>query len=116
MANMVAKLHRIGILLHMKAKKTDGLMKWEHPKNSGIWIREFIYSKNYNGEERIYSAYQVTVPGKVLGQDYNRKRKQCSTKEDAEQFAEKQAKGMGLLGKDFFEFSGKECREIATSM
>jgi integrase len=100
----------------MKAKNTNGLAKWEYPEKSGIWIREFIYSKNYNGEERIYSAYQVTVPGDVMGKKYNRKRKQCSTKDEAEQYADDQAKGLDLLGKDFFEFSGKECRDFATCM
>jgi integrase len=105
------------MLLRMAAPSNKRLKKWEFPEKSGIWIREFIYSQDYNGEERIYSAYQVTVPGKVQGKDCRkRKRKQCPTKEDAEAWAREQAAGKGLLGKSFFDFSNDERQEFVTCM
>ena len=84
------------MVMHMKAKKTNGLEKWEFPKKSGIWIREFIYSQNYNDKQRIYSAFQVTVPGRVLGESYKRKRRQLPTKAKAEAWARKMAHGIKL--------------------
>jgi len=68
--------------LNVKAQKSNGLKKWEYPERSGIWIREFIYTKKYNGEQRACTTYQVTVPGDVLGKRYQRQRKQFSSKKD----------------------------------
>ena len=69
----------------MPKKNTEARLKWEHPKKSGIWIREILYTQTFNGKEGTYSAYQITVPAKLTGSV--RKRKQCKTKLEAEKFA-----------------------------
>lgn len=104
------------MVLHMAARSTDDLTKWEHPKKSGIWIREFIYQQTYKGEKRAYSGYQVLVPGKVMGAPYSRKRRQFRTKVKAQAWASKIARGLTLQGKEFFKATDAERREFATIM
>jgi integrase len=103
-------LQGIVILLHMPAKSTGSLRKWEHPKKSGIWIREIVYSQTFNGKQGIYSAFQVTVPNKIT--DAGRKRKQFKEKTEAQRWASDKFVGSRKQGKDYFKATDKERREF----
>ena len=100
----------------MKAQNSNGLAKWEHPEKSGIWIREFIYAQTYNGNEKTYSAYQVTIPGKVYGKKYSRKRRQFATKLEAEKWASETLEGKELIGQEFFKATDEERQEFGNCM
>ena len=95
----------------MPAKNTGNLEKWEHPKKSGIWIREILYTQTFNGKEGTYSAYQITVPAKLTGSV--RKRKQCKTKLEAEKFASMEYQGSKKLGEEYFNATERERKEFS---
>jgi integrase len=95
----------------MAAKSDANLKKWEFPKKSGIWIREFLYSQTFNGKQKSYSAYQVTIPAKLTGTV--RQRKQCSTKEEAEKFASFEFKGSKKQGEEYFKATNEERKEFS---
>lgn len=95
----------------MPAKSDSALKKWEYPKKSGIWIREFVYSQTFEGKQKTYSAYRVTIPAKLTGS--LRKRKQCKTKDEAEKFASTQHKGIKKLGEEYFTASDDERKEFS---
>ena len=77
------------------------MKKSEYPKKSGIWIRELVYSQTFEGEQKTYSACQVTIPAKLTGS--RRKRKQCKTKEEAERFASAEYRGSKKQGKEYLK-------------
>lgn len=110
----LAKWQEIAILLHMPAKNDPTLKRWEHPKKSGIWIREFVYAQTFNGKQGTYSAFQVTIPAKLTGTV--RKRKQCKTKEEAEKFASLEFKGSKKQGEEYFKASDEERKEFSICM
>lgn len=80
---------------------------WEHPKNSGIRIREKI---NTSGENAYGSSFAVTVPVKVTGGA--RIRKQFKSKNEAETYAKEQYDGRQAQGQVFFDASDQERREF----
>ncbi|MDA1069531.1 MAG: site-specific integrase [Verrucomicrobia bacterium] len=116
MANMVAKLPGMAMVVRMKARKTNDLEKWEYPPKSGIWIREFLYIQTFEGNQKTYSAYQVTVPGKVYGKAYTRKRRQFPTKAKAQKWANEVVLGLKLQGEVFFKATEEERQEFAACM
>lgn len=95
----------------MPAKNTKNLEKREHPKKSGIWIREILYTQTFNCKERAYSAYQITVPAKVTGSV--KKRKQCKTKLEAQKFASMEYKGSKKLDEEYFNATEHERKEFS---
>ena len=107
-------MHGMVILLHVPAKSDSALKKWEYPKKSGIWIREFLYSQTFEGEQKTYSAYQVTIPAKLTGT--LRKRKQCKTKEEAERFASAEYRGSKKQGEEYFKASDEERKEFSVCL
>ena len=96
----------------MAAAGTGNLKKWEHPKKSGIWIREILSTKPLDGKSKTYSAYLVTVPNKVT--DSGRKRKQFQSKGAAERWASDQLKGARKQGEDYFKATDAERREFVS--
>ena len=100
-----------GHVAHMAATKTSKLKKWEHPKKSGIWVREMLYSQTFNGKQETYSAYQVTIPAKLTGKA--RKRKQCKTKEEALRYASIAFKGRDKQGEEYFKATDGERKEFS---
>jgi integrase len=80
---------------------------WEHPKNSGIRIREKI---NTSGENAYGSSFAVTVPVKVTGGA--RIRKQFKSKGEAETYAKEQYNGRQAQGQVFFDATDQERREF----
>lgn len=87
------------------------LASWEYPKGSGIRIREKI---NTSGADAFGVSFAVTVPTKVTGGA--RKRKQFSSKEQAESFADDEWKGFRKQGEAYFEASKGERNEFASVM
>ena len=79
----------------------------EHPKGSGIFIREKI---NTSGTEAYGSSFAVTVPVKVTGKA--RIRKQFKTLDEAKEYAQKQYDGKEVQGKAFFDATDQERREF----
>ena len=80
----------------------------EHPKGSGIRIREKI---NTSGTEVYGSSFAVTVPVKVTGGA--RIRKQYKTLKEAKEYAELQYKGKEAEGLDFFKATDEERNQFA---
>ena len=109
-----AGIREIGILEPMPTKNDEAFLKWEHPKKSGIWIREFAYKQSFNGKEAMYSFFQVTLPVKLTGKA--RKRKQFKTKLDAERWTADQYRGVRKQGEDFFKTTDGERREFTEWM
>lgn len=97
--------------MHMPAKSDPKLKKWEFPRKSGIWIREFLYSQTLGGKPRTYSAFQVTIPAKMTGSV--RKRKQCNTREEAEKFASAENLGSKKQGEEYFKATDEERKEFS---
>ncbi|HZZ59023.1 MAG TPA: tyrosine-type recombinase/integrase, partial [Opitutaceae bacterium] len=87
------------------------LKSWEHPKKSGVMIREVL---NLHAGQAFDGSFLVTVPAKLTGG--GRERKQFKTRELAEQWAEDQFKGYRKQGQDFFSLTDAERREVAASM
>ena len=98
----------------MPAESPKSLKKWECPAKSSIWIREFVYTKKSGGEDKAYSAYQVTVPAKVTGR--GRKRAQFKTRREAEDWAKLQNRGREKQGSGFFNATDSERREFSHVM
>lgn len=92
----------------MTAKRNTKLRKWEHPKGSGIFIRELI---NVTQGEARGISYQVTVPSKQTGGA--RIRKQFSTVEGAEEYASEVTDGKQKQGEVFFKATDAERNEFA---
>lgn len=86
------------------------LKRWEYPKNSGIWIREMVYSQTFQSKQSTYSAFQVTIPAKLTGKA--RKRKQFKVRIEAEKFASTQFRGSKKQGEDYFKATEAERREF----
>lgn len=84
------------------------LSTWEHPKHSGIKIREKV---NQSGLETYGVSYQVDVPDKVTGR--GRQRKQFASKDAAEDWAADQWKGFSKQGEVYFRASTEERNEFA---
>ncbi len=85
----------------------SGLKGWEHPKGSGIKIREIL---NVTNGDAYGGSYLVVVPAKLTGTV--RKRKQFKTKELAEDWAERQQLGQKRQGEDFFRATNSERRQF----
>jgi integrase len=100
--------------MHVPAKSDQKLKKWEFPKKSGIWIREFLYTHTFKGKQGTYSAYQVTVPAKITGK--TRKRKQCNTIIEAQKFATQILAGYKKQGEDYFRATDDERKEFSTGI
>jgi integrase len=98
----------------MPKKNAEAHLKWEHPKKSGIWIREFAYTQSFNDKEATYSSFQVTLPVKLTGNA--RKRKQFKAKHDAERWAAEQYRGVRKQGEDYFKATESERREFTDWM
>ena len=84
---------------------------WNHPKNSGIRIREVI---NRTGTEVFGSSFLVTVPSKLT--DKGRLRKQFSTQAEAEEWAESQFTGAKQQGQEYFELDPSERNEAIAAL
>lgn len=102
--------------MHMAAKRESNIKKWEHPKKSGIWIRELIYTKKLQSKigkdkEGTYSAFQVTIPS---DKDLKRvrQRKQFTTKAKAEKWASETALGLKKASDLFGETTANERNEF----
>jgi integrase/recombinase XerD len=97
--------------MHMAAQKESNLKKWEHPKKSGIWIRELLYTKKLENKEGTYSAFQVTIPA---DRDLKRarQRKQFTTKSKAEKWASETLLGQKKASDLFGETTAKERNEF----
>jgi integrase len=95
----------------MVARSTSGLKSWEHPKGSGIRIREVL---NAHGGEVFGGSFLVTVPAKLTGR--LRERKQFASKGDAETWAGQQYWGHRKQGEDFFALTDDERREVGAIM
>jgi integrase len=81
------------------------LKKWEHPKGSGIKIREI---QNAHAGLGFNTSYLVTVPARLTGKD--RDRKQFKEKAAAESWAKDQHRGAAKQGEDFFRSTADERR------
>lgn len=97
--------------MHMSAKNDQKLKKWEFPKKSGIWIREFVYSQTFKGKKETYGAYQVIAPAKITGT--TRKRKQCSNFMEAQKFASQLFTGYKKQGEEYFKATDEERKEFS---
>lgn len=86
------------------SEKSDRI---EHPKGSGIFIREKI---NTSGKDAYGSSFAVTVPVKVTGNA--RVRKQFKTLDEAKDYAQKQYDGRQAQGQAFFDATDQERREF----
>jgi integrase len=82
----------------MRAGTTEELQRWEHPKDSKIYIREII---NLNEGDTYNGSYMVTIPAKVTGTV--RKRRQFKTKAKAEKWASEECRGANKQGEDYFK-------------
>jgi len=85
----------------------SGLKAWEHPKGSGIRIREILNVTNggvYGG------SHLVVVPAKLTGTI--RKRRQFKSKDLAKEWAEIQFQGQKQQGEDFFRATKDERRQF----
>jgi integrase len=96
---------------HTKPAPGAALKNWEHPKNSGIHLREVL---NRHGGETFGAAYLVTLPSKITGK--NRERKQFKGRAAAEEWANKAFLGYRKEGEGFFALSDTERREVAASL
>ena len=90
---------------------TEKLNSWIYPEASGIRVREKI---NTSGQDAFGISYAVTVPTKLTGGA--RKRKQFTTKEQAEEWAKNEWTGFKKDGESYFEASVAERNEFADMM
>lgn len=90
---------------------TKKLESWISPEGSGIRVREKI---NTSGQDAFGISYAVTVPSKLTGGA--RKRKQFTTKEQAEEWAKDEWKGFRKQGESYFEASVAERNDFADMM
>lgn len=95
----------------MPAKRNTKLRKWEHPRNSGIFIREII---NVTKGEARGISYLVTVPSKLTGSA--RIRKQYSSTKSAEEYAEEICFGKQKQGEVFFTATDTERKELTDNL
>jgi len=95
----------------MTTAPQSALSTWEHPKKSGISIREIINS--HSGED-FWGSYMVTVPAKVTGK--LRLRRQFKVRADAEKWAGDTYRGYQQQGHAFFGLSEHERQEIGSLM
>ena len=87
----------------MAATSNTKLRKWEHPKSSGIYIREII---NVTQGEMRGVSYLVTIPSKLTGG--SRVRKQFSKNEEAENYSKEIFEGKQKQGENFFTATDAE--------
>ncbi len=95
----------------MARSTQSGLKSWEHPKKSGIRIREIV---NATKGGVFGCSYQVIVPARITGS--LRERKQFVERTEAEEHAEKAIQGFKKQGHDFFALTDTERREVASAM
>lgn len=86
----------------------DELKSWIFPKGSGIRLRPKI---NSCGKDAFNISYAVNVPSKITGSA--RKRKQFTSKQQAEQWASEQWNGAKKQGEIYFEATSEERNEFA---
>jgi integrase len=79
----------------MATNSNTKLKVWEHPKNSGIKIRERINNRRKDGSYRI--SFRVTIPTRLSGKS-NNEPTQFKTKEEAFTFAQHQLNNFKNLG------------------
>lgn len=84
------------------------LKKYEHPKGSGITIREKINTK---GTTAFGVSFVITIPSKITGTV--QKRKQFKDKDEAEKHAAKEWEGFSTQGKVYFKATDEERNEFA---
>ena len=87
----------------------DKLESWIHPSNSGIRIRQKI---NARGTVAFGTSYVVTVPTKLTGGAL--KRKQFTSREQAEAFAEDEWSGFRRQGEVYFDATPDERNQFAS--
>jgi integrase len=95
----------------MTVAPQSALCSWEHPKKSGIRIREII---NSHAGEDYSGSYLVIVPAKFTGK--LRLRRQFKDRADAENWAEETFTGYRQQGHAFFGLSEHERQEIGSLM
>jgi integrase len=95
----------------MARKTGSGFKSWEHPKKTGIRIRETF---NVHAGEAYGTAYLVTVPAKITGK--GRERKQFKARADALEAAEKAWQGQQKQGEGYFDLTDDERRQIAAGV
>jgi len=83
------------------------LKSWEHPKKSGIRIREIL---NASQGEAFGGSFLVTVPSRLTGR--LRDRRQFKDKADAEKWAGTIFAGQRKQGHDFFALTAQERQEV----
>lgn len=89
----------------------SALRSWEHPKKSGIRIREIL---NSCGGEAYGASYLVTVPAKLTGR--LRTGRQFKQRKEAEKWAVETFTGYRKQGEDFFSLTDDERRQVATAL
>jgi integrase len=95
----------------MAATRNTKLRKWEHPKSSGIYIREII---NVTQGEMRGVSYLVTIPSKLTGG--SRIRKQFSKNEEAENYSKEIFEGKQKQGENFFTATDAERNELTQNL
>jgi len=91
----------------MATTTESGLKSWEHPKKSGIRIREIL---NASQGEAFGGSFLVTVPSRLTGR--LRDRRQFKDKADAEKWAGTIFAGQRKQGHDFFALTAQERQEV----
>ena len=94
----------------VKRKTDTGLKAWEHPKGSGITIREVV---NTRGDKAYDASYRVIVPSKITGKQ--RLFKQFKEETKAFEWADEQFKGSQLEGADYFKITDAQRTEIRSA-
>ncbi len=94
--------------MHMAASSDCKLKSWEHPKGSGIKIREII---NQTAGNAFSGSYMVIVPARLTGTVRNRK--QFKSKGDAEKWASDEFRGFRKQGEGYFTATSEERNELA---
>tara|TARA_B110001469_G_scaffold107360_1_gene107544 strand:+ start:144 stop:1412 length:1269 start_codon:yes stop_codon:yes gene_type:complete len=84
------------------------LKKYEHPKGSGITIREKINTK---GTTAFGVSYVITLPSKITGTVQTRK--QFKDKDEAEKHAAKEWQGFSTQGRVYFKATDEERNEFS---
>lgn len=92
------------------AKRSKALKRREHPKRSGIFIRDMAYGHPTKDGHGLYTAYQVILPNQVTGT--GRKRRQFKLLTKAEEWAEKMAEEIREQGTGYFRVTDQERSEI----
>ena len=92
-------------------RSSVGTSFWEHPKSSGVKIREVV---NRSRGEDFGVSYQVIIPRKLTG--HLRIRKQFQTLVEAKNFADQEISGKEEYGTRYFKLTGSQIDEALRAL